>query len=229
MIRVIDVETTGLEPPDAEICEVAAIDVVRAPDGSIRCETGFSTLVRPSRPIPPEVSAVHHITDADVSGAPSWERVRSQLIDPRVIAYCAHNAKFERLFIDVGAPPWIDTYKVATRLWPDAPNHKNQTLRYWLGIDLDREQARPPHRAGPDAYVTAHILVRALGLMTATEMGRISAQPALLPKLQFGKHFGVKFSDAPRDYLEWLSKQKDMDEDVVFTARTELSRRREAV
>jgi len=41
---------------------------------------------------------------------------------------------------------------------------------------------------------------------------------------RYGKHFGTKWADVPRDYLQWVVKQ-DMDEDILFTARTILSKR----
>ena len=47
---------------------------------------------------------------------------------------------------------------MALRVWPEAPRHSNQVLRYWRGMRLDHARAMPPHRAGPDAWVTAHIL-----------------------------------------------------------------------
>lgn len=132
--------------------------------------------------------------------------------------------KFERQWLTdeiVGSKPWVCTLRCAYRIWPDAPAHNNQTLRYWLKPEgLDQAIAHAAHRANADAYVTAHILnlmfrhpkVELKGLIAC------SARPALLPTVPFGKHFGKKWADVDRDYIEWVSRQSDMSEDVLYTA-----------
>jgi exodeoxyribonuclease X len=139
-------------------------------------------------------------------------------------AFVAHNAKFEREFFAGAGIPWICTRKVGMRLWPDAPNHQNQTFRYFLGIDddltFDNAAAMPPHRAGPDAYVTAHIFARAWADATIEEMIDWTNKPSLLPGvMNFGKHKGVLWSACDRGYLQWIANQPDMDEDKKFTAK----------
>src|SRR5690606_31559791 len=84
------------------------------------------------------------------------------VIAPHCAAVVAHNWAFEAAFLGDQQTPAICTLKAALRVWPDAPSHSNSVLRYWLEdqglLSLDHETAMPPHRAGPDAYVTAHIL-----------------------------------------------------------------------
>ena len=65
-VRIIDVETTGTDPTKDAIIEIGSVDLVA--DGSITNQQ--STLVRPGIPVPPESSAVHHLINADVAGAP---------------------------------------------------------------------------------------------------------------------------------------------------------------
>jgi DNA polymerase III epsilon subunit-like protein len=55
-IRVIDIETTGTDPTNHGIVEIASVDLLR--DGTITNQ--MSTLARPGIPVPPESSAVHH-------------------------------------------------------------------------------------------------------------------------------------------------------------------------
>jgi DNA polymerase III subunit epsilon len=62
----LDTETTGLGPDD-EIVEVSIVDS----DGSIL----FDSLVRPSKSIPPDSTAIHGITNADVQSARPWPLV----------------------------------------------------------------------------------------------------------------------------------------------------------
>lgn len=226
--RVIDFESTGFpEDPASRICEAALIDVdLTKPEFPVLDGTAWSSLVNPECPIPPEVSAIHHIVDADVVRAAPLElalrALGSQMSEHDV--YVAHQAKFEQHFFPV-KQRWICTYKCALRAWPDAPGWSNQTLRYWLGLEVDRDRAQPPHRALPDAYVTAHILRKMLLLRPVERLLKISSEPGFLPKLTFGKHYGVKFSEVETSYLDWLVKQADMDEDVLFTANYWLARR----
>ncbi|EPS4382305.1 exonuclease domain-containing protein [Enterobacter hormaechei] len=63
---VIDTETTGLGE-DAEIIEIAIINM--------RGEVLLDTLVKPTQPIPPEVTEINHITNEMVANAPAWRDV----------------------------------------------------------------------------------------------------------------------------------------------------------
>lgn len=222
LIRVIDFETTGF-PPDAAVCEVGWCDV-RTYAGCTVAEVGnpVGMLVNPNRPMPPEARAIHHISDADVFGAEPIIAGFMSLTNGPPDVFCAHNAKFEREFFAGGeSARWICTLKVGRRLWPDCPSHSNQCLRYFLDIHLDDTLATPPHRAAPDAYVTAYILREAIMAgASVADMVEWSNQPSLLPgAINFGKHKGVIWSECDRDYLKWIVKAPDMDEDKRFTAR----------
>lgn len=224
--HVIDYETTGT--PDDEAAEIIEIGrvAVRADDVPHIIEA-WSTLVQPRGEIPPVTMAVHHITPTDVQWSPElrevWDDFTGKIDAGDVLV--AHNAKFERHFWDGGDRRWIDTYKVARVVWPDAPGHGNQALRYWLNLPADRMLASPPHRALPDAYVTALLLIRLLQEKTIDQMVHISEYPALLKVMNFGKHRGMTFEDAPSDYLEWIVEKSEMDEDTKFSARYWLKKR----
>ncbi len=230
ILRVIDIETTGFEAP-AEIIEVGRVDVVY--DGATyRVEDPVSVLFRPRCGIPPENMAVHHLTMADFANNMSVctpHRLAEVLWGggtPEVLV--AHNAAFERRFIteaDTSPLDWICTYKAAMRAWPEAPKHSNQVLRYWRGLDLDPALAMPPHRAGPDAFVTAHLLVDLLSVVSFSDILRWTEEPAFMPVIPFGKHKGLPWSEVPVDYLQWIVGADDMDPDRIWHARQELGRR----
>jgi len=228
-IRSIDFETTGI-PTEADpqaIVEIGAVDISLGADGSQPVmSTTFSTLCNPGRPIPHEAMAVHHITDAMVADASGN---LGNIMGSGVDYYCAHNADYERQFHDPGIP-YICTYKVALRLWPDAPAHGLQFLRYHLNLPVVSAEAFPPHRAGPDAYLGAVLMVHILddGRASLDEMVRWSSGPALLPRVNFGKHRGSKWDDVPTDYLDWLANKSDMDRDVKANARHHLKARANA-
>jgi exodeoxyribonuclease X len=80
----------------------------------------------------------------------------------------------------------------------------------------------PPHRALPDAYVTAHILRQLLLLRPVERLLEISKEPGFLPRMTLGEHYGKRFSEVPIGYLEWLIKKMASDpkrQDEVFTAK----------
>ena len=68
---ILDTETTGLDE-QAEIVEIAVV--------ACSGETLLQTLVKPTRPIPAEVTEIHGITDAMVADAPSWPEVQARLM-----------------------------------------------------------------------------------------------------------------------------------------------------
>lgn len=221
MIRVIDFETTGMTPPDAAICEIGWQDIEGEQTIPI-LGGGISRVVDPHRPMPPEACAVHHLTDSDVHGCPDAIAIFPELMRG-VSIFAAHNAAFERQYFDGGGKPWICTLKAARRVWPNAPGHGNQVLRYWLGLKLDPQLAMPAHRAGPDAYVTSHILLHLLAEAELDDLIRWTDEPSLLPgAIRFGKHRGTAWSDLPNDYLAWIAEKSDLDADAKFTARHHL-------
>lgn len=69
-----DLETTGTDVDHDRIVQIALVRV--APDGR---RATFESLVNPQRPIPPEATAVHGITDADVKDKPTFSRLRPEI------------------------------------------------------------------------------------------------------------------------------------------------------
>jgi exodeoxyribonuclease X len=238
-IRVIDIETTGDFPPEHGVVELGWCDVLSTRTDLADTPSGWtvsyrpeSLLVRPPCPIPPETAAIHHIIDEDVRDAPTFdEAMRYMMAGDAPTVLAAHSSKFERRFITdemTRGLPWICTYKCALRLWPEAPSHSNQALRYWRKPEgLIRAQSMPAHRAGPDAYVTAFHLRDLLGLAPVEDLIKWSGEPALQVICHIGKQRGSKWRDVDTGFLYWLL-DKDFDEDVLFTARIEIERREKA-
>lgn len=217
LIRVIDCETTGLDPLTDRIVEVASVDVLCYADGRSSLVEHNTALINPGIPIPPEASAVHHLTDKDVATAMSYDTIQPCLRDGAPDVFAAHNAAFDRAFTRLDGN-WICTRKVAMYAYPDLTSWSNQVLRYALRLEVPQEcLAIMPHRALHDALVTATMLQHFLDRFTVREMLDISSKPCLLPRVSFGKHRGQKWSDIPKDYLRWCLGQ-DMDEDVKHTA-----------
>ncbi len=228
-VRVIDLETTGNSFTDGGVVEVGWQDVGLA--GGLIGGPG-ALLINPTRPISPVTSAIHHIIDEDVASAPLWHHAAPAILQPGegLVALAAHRSAFEERWCTpalTARARWICTYKCALRLFPESPTHSNQGLRYWRRPDgLDRAAGLPAHRAGPDAYVTAHHLRDMLAMAGVEQLLAWSAEPALLVRVPFGPSRGRAWADLDDDALarkiggEWGGHH-----DVWLTAR-EAGRRR---
>ena len=235
VIRVLDLESSGFAPPEHVPIEVGwqdlvavAADLAGGPRFEVDPQRRGSMLLHPRRPIPPESSAVHHLTDDDfLGGMPFWTDALPEVCEPAgIVAFAAHTAKMERQWFTpdlTGGRPWICTWKCALRAWPDAPGHSNQVLRYWRNpVGLDRRRAMPPHRALPDAYVTAHLLRDLLAEQPLEALIQWTEEPPVLVRLPFGER--QRFRDADAGLLDWILT-KDFEPDVVHTTKLEISRR----
>lgn len=228
VLRVIDFETTGMEPP-AEVVEVGYCDLTQLADQTWEVGEPESWLCGVAS-IPPETRAVHHISADEVAGLAPFDRTR--LFDEGRIpsAIVAHNYDFEAKFLGEHGLPIICTLKAALRVWPSAPAHTNSVLRYWLEdegkLSLRHDLAMPPHRASPDAYVTAHIL-KALFEAGATgrDMVAWTKEPRLLPTCPIGKFRGKPWPEVEGGFLNWMLGVADMEADLKWNARRELDRR----
>jgi DNA polymerase-3 subunit epsilon len=164
---VIDVETTGGSPEDAELIEVGGA----AFRGGERLGA-FHSLVRADGAVPPFVTELTGITDDMVRLAPPPAAVLPRLLE--LVAdsvVVGHNVSFDLGFLDaalarLGRPalanPRVDTLAMARRLVRDqAPDCALGTLARAL-----RLEHRPSHRALDDALATADLLHRLIEAAT---------------------------------------------------------------
>ena len=154
---ILDLETTGFSTDRHRILEIGLV-VQR--DGRILRR--FTTLVDASAPIPPEIVALTGIDERALENAPGEEQALLALArvlrESRVEALVAHNAPFDRRFLERAwsryalgqdLPPFLCSLRLARR-WIRAPRHGLDALIQQLGI---RSLAR--HRALGDAEMTA--------------------------------------------------------------------------
>jgi DNA polymerase III epsilon subunit family exonuclease len=137
-----DVETTGLSPIACRLVELSGIKFNLA-SGQIGT---FSELINPCQPIPPEVSALHGITDEMVAAAPVAGVVLDsflQWLGGEAVVLMAHNANFDVEFVKVEATRSglehprnfvIDTLSLAQCLVNDCANYKLKTLAEHFGF-----------------------------------------------------------------------------------------------
>lgn len=229
-IRIIDLETGGTGADD--VCEIGWQDLRQGNDGVWRLdEERGALLVNPGRPMSPDTVAIHHILDAHVADAPYWKDIAPRVLRPAggVAALGAHRAAFEQRYCrpkHTGGAAWICTWKCALRVWPHLPRFSNQMLRYLRKPEgLVHEQGLPAHRAGPDAYVTAHHLRDMLNEASLEQLLAWSRDPGLLPRVPAGAMRGHSWAELADDALRTFAAERDPD--VRFSAEVELRRRGE--
>jgi DNA polymerase-3 subunit epsilon len=104
---VVDVETTGLDPSQHEIIELAMTPFSYGLDGTIfTVGESFQGMQQPRAPIPDEISAITGITNSMVAGQTiDLERMASVITPASLII--AHNAAFDRRFLERFSPLFI--------------------------------------------------------------------------------------------------------------------------
>lgn len=232
-IIFFDTETTGNEPKKDFVCQLA----FKTSD-----ET-FNELYKPSIPIPPEASAITHITNKMVADKKAFKEsdnygtIKLLFEDPNSVVV-AHNAKFDLAIIakeDIFPANFICTLRIARHLDKEnkIPQYKLQYLRYYLDIDIEGAQA---HDALGDVLVLEKLFERLFNKIkeeyslndddAINKMIEISSKPSLMNMFNFGKYNGKtveEVSNTDRGYLEWMLAQKEQnpenEEDWIYTLK----------
>lgn len=231
----LDLETTGLPTHEVThaVVEVGYTTLHADEQSPWSIGDTVSMVTNPHRQIPVEAMGVHWITDQMAGEGMDASTAFMGVVAHKPDYYVAHNASMEQAFFKGGDTPWLCTYKIALRFWPDAPNHQQSTLLFYLGLDFDRIRAFPPHRAGPDSYVCALLMKAIMEDPRDVELEtlvRWSKGPALLPRCTIGKHRGKPWAEVDTGFLQWvLKKSKEeagsFDRDIVANVRHHLKQR----
>lgn len=198
-----DTETTGVRSEKDRIIEIAAYDSVN--------KRSFEKLINPGSPIPPEATAIHHITDEMVASAPSFSEILPDFLDfcsGDVVLIAHNNDQFDLHFLrnefkrsQAPFPAWkfFDTLKWARRYRPDLPRHTLQFLREIYGI-----KANNAHRALDDVIVLHQVFTAMTDDLEMEEVYSLLNVARPLQHMPFGKHQGQLLSKIPKNYVEWL-------------------------
>ncbi|MGJ9456791.1 ATP-dependent DNA helicase DinG [Oceanobacillus sp. CF4.6] len=158
---VVDLETTGHSPSkNDKIIEVGIVVI----ENNVITDTR-TTLLNPSKSIPPFISNLTGISDEDVEEAPLFYEKADKIIDIFKDSYLiAHNVTFDLGFLNAELAangrerltnPVLDTVELSRILFPKAPSYKLGQLASYLDI-----RHGDPHRALSDAYVTAKLFIK---------------------------------------------------------------------
>lgn len=113
---VLDTETTGTDPDEDQVIELALLCFEYLPDSGqiVRVTRAYEGLEDPGRPIPPEATLIHGITDEMVAG----QHLDDEAVKGLLQGACwvvAHNASFDRQFLErrlgvFETLPWVCSY-----------------------------------------------------------------------------------------------------------------------
>lgn len=160
-VAVIDFETTGLSPHYGDrTIEVGAVLVT---DNQI--VDRFQSLMNPKIRVSSFIEEYTGISNRMLSTAPDicdvMKKLKSFIAKHHLVA---HNASFDSKFLDAEfdrinhrrANDFACSMLIARRVYPDAPNHKLETLVRYKNLKTDGVH----HRALADAEMTAHLWIR---------------------------------------------------------------------
>lgn len=235
-VVVLDTETTGLSFADCQLTEIAAARL----RGREVVET-FRTFVNPGMPIPKNIAALTHITDADVADAPTPEEAVASLAEfVGGAPVLAHNATFDRTFVErvsggrEVSDMWVDTLALSRIALPRLMTHKLQDMAEAFGCDS------VTHRAMDDVEALAGMWRIILCALTDLPAGLLEVLANMHPEVEWAyrpilSHLalanpGVPFSlvGARRDLVGDLkvSMRPDVDEkptSAIAPSRDEVS------
>lgn len=223
----IDCETTGLDIEQDRIIEVAVMCF-----DAHQVYTQLESLIDPECVIPEASIAIHHITQDMVKGKPTIAHVLTdvlQVIGSHVIV--GHGVKFDIDIIACAAERhgipcrirqnlYLDTLRMA-RLYGQSPINSLEHLRKHFNIPLEGA-----HRAMSDVIVNREVFKwLAKHYKSTEELFEALSRPILMPTMPLGKHKGRPLKEIPLQYLQWIA-HKDFDQDLLYSVRTELKRRK---
>lgn len=220
-LALFDIESTGLDTQHDEIIEIAVVRIEM--DGT---RTSRVRRVRPSKPIPPEVTAIHGITDAMVENEPTFKDLAPGLF--KLLDGCDVSG-FNVLAFDI--PMLHEEFSRAGIYWvPDLTRvidvgvlfkvMERRTLEAAVSMYCNREH-EGAHGALPDTIATADVLEamilrypRFQTITRDTEIDETSTVKRIEPNEQ--DLFAASCYDGPPPVDVGGKLSRDADGDLVY-------------
>lgn len=144
---VVDTETTGINPDQDAIIELGMVLFEFDPETGVAYNVLglFDELEDPGFPIPPDSTAVHGITDEMVMGKKIDNNSVARFLED-VSIVIAHNAKFDRVFLEKRLPifeslPWACTFAQIDWSGESVGSAKLDYIAYQYGFFYDAHRA----------------------------------------------------------------------------------------
>lgn len=180
---VLDIETCRHEGET----HIVQVGIIKVADGYVEtsAEDTFVTLINPQVPIDKHTQDVHHITDAMVANAPTFDQIINDLDDlltkpNRVLV--AHNSRFdiphmkaeyERAGRAFPTLPLLDTMLLPDQLKHPMPDEARSLTAVAQAFSFERDDATA-HDALADATLTARVLKALLQVAADSGIGQLS-------------------------------------------------------
>lgn len=163
---IFDTETSGLNPEDDQIIELAALRVERTAAGALRIAGKMDTFIKlpEGEQLPENIVALTGITDRllETEGVQSGTAVSRflKLVKPGPVLMVAHNAQFDACFLrellrgfKPGHLDWLDSLTVYKDRRPYPHKLANAILAYEL-----EDKVQNSHRAIDDVLALFEVL-----------------------------------------------------------------------
>jgi len=216
-ICFLDLETTGLDKKEDKIIEIAikCIEITKENGNDINVIDSYESLQNPGCPIPESSTQINGITDEMVQGKSiDWDYVNNIFNKSQLIV--AHNAQFDRSFMDLVMPL---SHK---KIWACSINdidwdargfksYKQELLCIWHGFYYDS------HRAMIDIDALIHLLTHSSYIENKpiVELIQNAKKPVCRVEATFAK-FKYKNLLKKRNYRWYNSDSGKKDDNVWY-------------
>ena len=226
----LDTETTNIDVKEAEILQLAHTNVFHDEPENI--------MYRSVKPIPPEASAVHHISNRMIRGLPTFGQNTGPvetLTNKDTRFYVAHNADYDKQVLinsckrdglDAEAAhfentQWICTWRLAKAVLGVDYTKLQYNLSYLrYALDLDVPDDLPAHDGRADVIVCAKLFEMLVELAVmdkkiypdqdlGEQLYNLCWAPKKVETWPFGKYKGQKLDAIPTDFYMWAIENLD--------------------
>jgi len=204
---VLDFETTGLNPGYKPV-EIAWVEF----DNNFNELEQVGSLINPHMPIEAGAQRTHGISAEMLVNEPTLDDFLTQTHAGKFanehVLVVAHNASYD---VPMFTPyckkiTALCTMLLGQTLYPDAENHKLQTLAALLNVEIE-----PTHRALDDTLACFYLMknIATAHSLSIDEMLTLIDSASLDSPMPFGKHKGTKLKDLLSDYVRSLTENLD--------------------
>ncbi len=239
-LAILDLETTGTDTSNDRIVEISVLKLLPEGDPIQRTRR-----INPERPIPPEASAVHGITDTDVANEPTFTEISARLFSfLEGCDLCGYNLErfdlillvkeFERagLAFNTEGRRIVDPLRIFQM---KESRDLTAAMKFYCGKDH-----AGAHGAEADVLATLEVLEGQLAKYSdlprsVEELSALLKDPSIVDMGGFfkrmpdgsmtlakGRHKGKEvqsLASVSPDYFQWILNQKDILADTKSIAK----------